>query len=306
MSSLPDLSLVLPSWNGWEALRAHLPSVLRAAQTFGSAEVVVCDDGSDDGTPARVTRAFPRARVVRRPRNQGFAHAANDAVFAARAPRVLLLNDDMEVHPETPGLLVAALEADPGLFAVVPSIVRVRTGEEESGTRLRFRRGMVSTSIGSRNDVPPAYACGGAMAFRKTDFVALGGFDPLYAPFYWEDVDLSYRARKRGRTLARVLPARVDHDHGRTIVGRFPLPAISRIYERNRLLFTWKNVHQGRIWRRHLAALPVKALWDLAAHPAFATGLRDAWRLRDGVAARRKIEHIEGTVPDACLLEEGA
>ncbi|MHB2021447.1 MAG: hypothetical protein ACYCW6_31335, partial [Candidatus Xenobia bacterium] len=42
------------------------------------------------------------------------------------------------------------------------------------------------------------YTCGGAAAFDRDKFVAIGGFDRIYHPIYVEDVDICYRALKRG------------------------------------------------------------------------------------------------------------
>ncbi len=298
----PDLSVVVPSWNGKESLRAHLPSVLEAARCAGSSEVVVSDDGSDDGTLEMLGQEFAAVRVARRTARGGFPWAANDGVAAARGRWIVLLNNDMEVRPDALALLGSALERGPDLFAVVPSIVRAATGEEEARTRLRFRRGVVATSLDGAPGGEPAYACGGAMAFRREEFVRLGGFDPIYSPFYWEDVDLSYRARKRGRRVAHVCAARVDHDHGRTIVARFDRREIARVYERNRLLFTWKNLTERGLWCTHLALLPAKTVWDLASHRAFVRGLREALGLRSEIAARRRTERAESTVSDRELL----
>ncbi len=302
-SSEPFLSVVIPSWNGLDALRAHLPSVFEDARATGDAEVLVSDDGSDDETAASLASWFPDVRVVRRARRGGFAPAANDGVAASSGRIVALLNNDMDVRAGTFAALHAALEGEASAFAATPSILRARTGEDEANTRLRFRRGVVSTGIDGETRREPAYACGGAMAFRRDEFLSLGGFDPLYAPFYWEDVDLSYRARKRGRTILHVPAARVDHDHGRTIGARFDRAMVARVYERNRIVFTWKNITDRRLMRVHLLALPAKVVWDLLVHPAFVLGLRDALRLRGVLRERRAIERSEARVPDRDLLE---
>jgi len=224
-------------------------------------------------------------------------------VAAARAGVVLLVNNDVAVPPGTIERLAGALETSPEAFAVVPAILRRESGEDEARTRIRFRWGVVSTSLGGDTRTDPAYACGGAMAFRRAEFLSLGGFDPLYAPFYWEDVDLSYRARKRGRRILHVADARVEHDHGRTIGERLEPLRVAEIYERNRLIFTWKNLTDPGPWRRHLLLLPCKACWNLAAYPAFVSGLRKAIVLRRTVRERRRGERASGTVPDRALLD---
>jgi GT2 family glycosyltransferase len=301
----PALSVVIPSWNGRALLEEHLPSVIEALSGIAGAEVIVSDDGSTDGTGEAISRRFPPVRVVQRERNGGFAPAANDGVAAARGAIVILVNNDVSVPPGTIDRLAEAIERDPEAFAAVPSILRRGSGEDEARTRIRFRWGVVSTSLGGAPDGDPAYACGGAMAFRRAEFAALGGFDPLFAPFYWEDVDLSYRARKRGRRILLVPGAQVHHDHGRTIGQRVDPRRIQRIYERNRLLFTWKNVTEAKVFRRHLLFLPLKASWDLAAHPAFLSGLREAIGRRHLAVEKRREERAAGTVPDRFLLGVG-
>jgi hypothetical protein len=94
----------------------------------------------------------------------------------------------------------------------------------------------------------------------------------------------------------------VDHDHGRTIGARFPRREVAAIYERNRLLFTWKNLTDPRFWRAHLAALPAKTVWDLAAHPAFVRGLLRALPMRSAIARARRIEREAAIVPDREIL----
>lgn len=297
-----DMSIVIPSWNGREILRTHLPSVLRAAEAAGDAEIVVADDNSTDGSELMLATEFPKVRIVRRPWNGGFAWAANDGVAAARGRNVFLINNDIELTESATRLLSARLGAHPTLFAVVPRILHATSGQNQASTRLRFRRGTFETRIvGSETD-SPHYASGAAMAFRREDFLALGGFDTLLAPFYWEDVDLSYRARKRGRGVAMISEACVYHDHDKTIGQHFKDRARSRIYERNRLLFTWKNLTDPVLWMRHIAVLPPKCLWDLLAHRAFLLGLRDALRLRERVQRLRANEVLESVVTDRLLV----
>jgi len=296
-----DLSIVIPSWNGLELLRRHLPSAIRACQEMGRAEVIVVDDGSEDDTATHIAREHPQIRIVRRASQGGFSVAANAGVAASRAPAIVLVNSDVEMLE---GAIPPLLEAihDPCVFAAVPRILRVGSDVDESKTVLRFRRGTVSAGAGGRDGSVPAYACGAAMAFRREAFEGLGGFDPLFSPFYWEDVDLSYRARKRGLGIVRVAAAAVLHDHNRTIGSRFGRDSVATVYERNRLIFTWKNLTDAGLFVRHLVALPAKLLWDSIAHRSFVRGFSSALPVLREIASRRDLERRQSKVRDRELL----
>ncbi len=84
-----------------------LRAALAAHATGG--EIIVVDNGSEDDTRAYVTSAFPEARVIALPRNEGFAGAANRGVAAARHATVILLNNDMVVEPDFVAPLLEAL-----------------------------------------------------------------------------------------------------------------------------------------------------------------------------------------------------
>ena len=115
------LSIVIPSHNRSDLLRACLASVSRHAPA--GTEVLVVDDGSPGGAVSTVAWSFPQVRCLRHPRPCGFCRAANVGIEAATAPIVELLNDDTEVEA---GWADAALVhfADPTVAAVAPLVLR--------------------------------------------------------------------------------------------------------------------------------------------------------------------------------------
>lgn len=263
--------MVIPSWDGGALLARHLPEVAAQARALaGGAEVVVADDGSrspDDTTAAVVRLAGEPVRLLRLGAHGGFGAACNAGAAEARGDVLVFLNND--VHPE-PGYLealVAALEGDERAFAVAPVTVNAGEGFVESTTRLRFHRGVFDALFPGRDGLAPpapgerrpiAFACGGAFACRRAAFLALGGFSPSYVPFYWEDVDLGWRARRAGLEIYEIGSARARHEHAATIGARYPRRAVRLAYERNRLLFTWTHLAGARAWAAHLARLPLR------------------------------------------------
>ena len=61
------------------------------------------------------------------------------------------------------------------------------------------------------------FASGGSTMFRRRQFIELGGFDPIFAPFYYEDVELSFRAWKRGWSVHYEPASTIRHQFSSTI-----------------------------------------------------------------------------------------
>jgi len=253
-------SIVIPNWNGRDLLEKYLPSVLEAAAVNPANEVIVVDNGSQDGSAAWVREHFPEVRVIAIEKNLGFGGGSNAGFRAAKHDIVVLLNSDMRVAPDFLAPLLDAF-TDDKVFAVACQIFfrdSAKLREETGLTEARWHRGTLR--VGHRADdnitglYPCFYAGGGSSAFDRRKFLELGGFDELFAPFYFEDADLGYRAWKRGWKVLYEPRSVVWHEHRGTIGRHHSSGYIDGMVRRNRLLFCWKNMHH---WRR------------LAAHFAF-------------------------------------
>ncbi|MEX0673994.1 MAG: glycosyltransferase, partial [Gaiellaceae bacterium] len=190
------ISAVVPNRDG----AAVLPRCLDHLAAAGVADVAVVDDGSTDGSDEE---AAARGARVLRSRGRGFAAAVNHGVAATDAPYVLILNSDAFLRPETPGLLAAALDDDPGLGAVAAAL------EDESGRRTSTLGRDLTLVHALRNALslpPPRPAERGSIqqaAFfplacvlvRREAWEAVGGLDERYR-FYFEDHDLCWRLRR--------------------------------------------------------------------------------------------------------------
>lgn len=290
-------SVVIPNWNGRDLLEKYLPSVVAALADHPDNEVVVVDNGSNDGSAEFVRRNFPSVTLVALAENLGFGGGSNAGFRAAKNDVVVLLNSDMRVERDFLGPLLEGF-TDEKVFAVScqiffsdPERLREETGLtqgwwQDGGLRVRHR---IDNGI---TDVYPCfYGGGGSCAFDRRKFLELGGFDHLLAPFYLEDTDLGYMAWKRGWKVLYQPRSVVYHEHRGTIGKKFRAEHIEAVLKKNFLLWTWKNIHS---WRRLLGhffftyagALVSVCFGDERGRPNL-TGLWRAFRQLGGAVKSR-------------------
>jgi GT2 family glycosyltransferase len=293
-----SVSIVIPSYDGRDLLARHLPSVLAAAATVG-AEVVVVDDGSRDGTVEYLRASFPAVTVVACAENRGFSATMNRGVGAAGGEVVVCVNNDVEVPPGFLPPLVRHFD-DPDCFAVASRMEVDADGGNESLIRGSFRLGFLQTyrqeapPAGVEGAVPVLYAVGAAVAYSREKFLALGGFDLLFSPFNGEDLDISYRAWKRGWRVLWEPRSVVRHEH-RATIGRLYTPDFIRQTQvRARLLFAWKNVTDPWMLGAHLACLGPRTLARVArGERYFWRALRSCLRDLPAIRAARRRQRAE-------------
>src|SRR5207237_10888838 len=164
-------------------------------------------NGSADGSVQFIRENFPQVRILPLDRNYGFGGGNNIGANEVRTDIIVFLNNDMVVDRGFLRPLLAGF-SDPSVFAVTCQFFfadSTRRREETGKTRARFENGFFylwHDEIRAEDDnvemVPVFWAGGGSCAIHRKKFLAIGGFDSLYHPFYVEDTDLSYQAWKRG------------------------------------------------------------------------------------------------------------
>ena len=216
------VAVVVPSWDGEE----HLPACLDAlaAQTLEHLAVVV-DNGSTDGSVDLVRERYPHVRLVRLPRNRGFAGGVNAGIAAALdagCELVALLNNDAVAEPGWLERLVAEADAHPEAGIVGAKVLTWdgthldSTGDRYSLWGLPTPRGRGEPDDGRYDDARDLLAAsGGASLYRAALLRQVGGFDEAFFAYY-EDVDLSLRAQLAGWAVRYAPAARVRHRIGGT------------------------------------------------------------------------------------------
>ncbi len=249
------VAAVVVRWRGGEEVARCLRSLVELGGER-LAEVVLVDSGSGDGGAEALAAQFPAVKVLALAENRSFALAANQGVAATHAPLLLLLNPDTELLAGSLAALAAFLDERPQAAGAVPLLVSP-DGTPQHRWQLRrlpsFRELAIGRSGPGARRVPlqpqaveqPAAA---AWLLRRSVWDALGGFDPQFAPAWWEDVDLCARLRARigesafpAREGFFVVPAaRVLHQGGAS-VGQLGRSAFLAAYHGNLLRYARRH-----------------------------------------------------------------
>ncbi len=257
------VSIVIPSLFDPELFERSFPPLLaELGRRAVKDEVLVVDDTGDASIEPWMTAHFPTVRILSRDANGGFGKALLDGVRAAKHDLVFCMNPDVVVRPGFLEPLVACLD-DPGVHSAVPQILLHGDDDQiESVTEIRIRQGLGEVGQpgldGRASEfrdavIPVAYAIGGACLLRQSEFGL--GCDPIYEPFYWEDVDLGWAAWREGREVLYAPQSVVEHHHRGTIKSRTQEGMVRAIIEKNRLLFQWKFLDTPKEIHDHIAAL---------------------------------------------------
>lgn len=254
MNSL-KVSLVIPSWNSEKQLKQNLPFVFKAAEKV-NAEIIIVDDASTFDNSASYLRSLgKKIRFYENKTNEGFSFTVNRGVNLAKGDVVVLLNTD--VRPD-PACFMQCLPhfSDTSIFAVT-----FNSGEAWAGGKWQnglLQHAKVEPNQSNINKVNPSlWASGGQAAFDRQKWQTLGGMDLLYKPFYWEDVDLGYRAWKRGWKIIWDPKSKCVHDHQKSVIAsNFTPEFVKATAQRNQFLFVWKNIHDSQMIRSHLKKIP--------------------------------------------------
>lgn len=253
--------MVVLNWNGRSHLQGSLGSLEKLDYPSELLELILVDNGSEDGSLEFAAASHPRWRVLSQPRNLGFAAANNLGTEAATGDWVGFFNNDMRAEPDWLRTLLTGLDECPGAACLASRIL------SWDGAKVDFAGGSVNYQ-GHGNqpafghpagDTPQEsrrllFACGGAMLVRRDVFKAAGGFDPAFFA-YFEDVDLGWRLNLLGHDVWFAAAATAFHHHHST-GGRIAPHRLRVLYERNALFTIYKNLDDANL----AAALPAALL----------------------------------------------
>ncbi|MBB4661506.1 glycosyltransferase [Conexibacter arvalis] len=259
--------IVVVTWHGREVLASCLEHLERQTERH---RVIVVDNASGDGTAELVGERFPHVTFVELPENRGFGAAVNAGAAVGDGEAIVLVNNDVDADPGFVAALLAPLRGDARVGMVAGmTLMPGREAVDAFGIQLdaglaAYNRLRHASPAEAENAGLLAGPSGGAAAYRRAAFDAVGGFDETLIA-YGEDVDLLLRLRAAGWKAAAAPAARGVHLGGATIGVDSPQQRWLSGFARGFLLRRWGVLRS----RSALHALTVDALvigWGVARH----------------------------------------
>lgn len=265
------IEVLIPNYNGFELISKNLKFVAEAMSSFKDSKITIIDDFSSDREQENLENFINEfnktskttVKLLKNKKNYGFASAVDNGAFASNADLLVLLNTD--VVPEK-NFLIPILNhfvSNEKLFGVGCMDKSI----ENNKIILRgrglgsFKKGIVQHSKGDVGNSSTFWISGGSCVVKREIFIKLGGFDTIYNPFYWEDIDLSYRAVKSGYDILFEKESVVEHRHSEgSIKKHYSDKKIKTVAYRNQFIFLWKNITDINLIYSHMLWLPYHVL----------------------------------------------
>ena len=284
-----NISIIIPNYNGEELIKKNLPKLVEEIRNYKDIEIIIVDDRSTDNSVSSIKYYVSgvknkeiKFKILENKTNLGFSSTVNNGAREAKGDILVLLNTDVVPEKDFLQPLIKPFN-DESVFAV--GCMDKSIENEETVLRGRgigkWERGFLSHKRGEIDKADTLWVTGGSGAFRKSIWDKLGGLNELYNPFYWEDIDLSYRALKSGYKILFESKSVVLHEHEKgAIIKRFSSFRIKTIAYRNQFIFVWENATDISLQFQHILWLPyhfLKAL--LRGDVAFFLGFVKAFIL---------------------------
>lgn len=261
------IDIIIPNFNGSRLIKRNLPDVLKAVKNYQHVAITIVDDCSEESDKRHLREVIDTinfsskipVQLLEHEKNLGFSSTVNTGVDSSKADVVVLLNSDVSPTIDFLDDALSKIEQDDvfGVGCLEKSIEKGGVVLRGSGKGM-WARGFLLHKEGDVTSEKTFWVSGGSAVLKRELYQKIGGMDRLYNPFYWEDIDLSYRAQKSGYKILFSNKSIVEHRHDEgAIKSNFKSEEIKKIAYRNQFIFVWKNITDTSLLVNHFFWLPI-------------------------------------------------
>ncbi|MFH1545362.1 MAG: glycosyltransferase family 2 protein [archaeon] len=215
---MTELSIIIPNYNTKNFLEKCLYSI-KENPPSSTYEVIVIDDASEDGSREMIEKKFPLVKLIWNKKNLGLSKSFNIAIRKSSGSFILLLNSDTLIFPKSIDEMLSTLEANPDA-----GIAGCRLLNKDGSTQFTFgyfpfpfsfiKRKLFKKKLKEKRE-PFAvdWVCYACVLIKREVIQDIGLFDEDFV-FYNEEIDYSYRAKKKGWNTIYTPRASIIHFQG--------------------------------------------------------------------------------------------
>ena len=237
----PKVSIIIPFFNQHEITWLCLKALELNCDHHIDFEVILVDDFSEKNND--FNNSIKGVQLIRNIENLGFLKSCNEAVRAARGDYIVFLNNDTQVQKGWLTSLIKVLENNSEVGAVGSKLIYPNNRLQEAGGIIWNDASGCNYGKERDHNLPQYnflrevdYCSGASLAISKSFFLELGEFDEKYSPAYFEDTDLCFKVRERGKKVVYQPKSVVIHLEG-TSCGKSEGSGIKAYQKKNRETF---------------------------------------------------------------------
>jgi len=302
---IPFISFIILNYNGKEITERCIFSLKEAIKNsiIKNYEIIVIDNGSEDGSEDYLKNKFNDIYILQIGTNK-YINAYNDGVKLSKGAWVFLFNNDMTFDINFINPIINYLDKN-DIFAVGCKMVSPEGVFEKGRNYITYKYGYIWLKTEDTQNASPTFYIGTHGIFNKEKFLKLNGFDNIYSPFYVEDLDICYRALKRGWKIYYEPNSIIYHKHMTTINKFFNKKYVLKIYARNHLIFHFKNLTSSKLFLNYILNLPILLIGSLFIKKSYYFfAFFDVLKKLKEVLNKRKLELKEEVIKDEEILRE--
>jgi GT2 family glycosyltransferase len=230
-----DVAVILVGINAKDFVRGCLDSLQRAEWRHKTYEIIYVDNGSSDGTVAKLKADYPWVRTIDNGYNAGYCKAANQGARLADSRYYYFINDDTVVVDDAIALLVEFMDEHPDVGTAGSRLLYPDGSEQYSGrtfptllssfmgrtSRLTklfpkapwVRKYLCKDQLEKNEPFPVDWVSAAGHIVRPSDFWEVGGYAEDY--YYWHETVICGRLARRGRKVMLHPTSKVIHYEGK-------------------------------------------------------------------------------------------
>lgn len=257
------VDILVLNYNGKTLMEKFLSSVVKASErSRHQCQITVVDNLSVDGSTEFLRKEFPLVNIFVAKKNEVLC-SYNEALKTLDSDIVILLNNDIKVREDFVDYLTEHFKEE-DVFFVAPRLLNFDGSYNGGRSYLKFRLGILKGEVDIDNaELPGETHSISTGAFRRKDFLKFGGFDRLYLPGIWEEVDICYKALLSGKKGIYEPNSIIWHNESTTFNREYGKRGKLIIAHRNMFLFFWKSIYDNVLIAKHLFFLPFRIMHSI-------------------------------------------